>query len=112
MDKFPETFTRQECNKMMEKCQSELIKTVRQTFYDDIQSSVQNCTQVVLLTFPDKLWNEHRKTLVAELFEKFGKLTVQDIGIQDTKRFINNDVDITRMPSNIKYVTIDFMKGT
>ncbi len=112
MDKFPETFSRQECNKMMEKCQLELIKSVRQKFYDDIQSAVQDCTQIVTLVFPDKLWNEHRKTLILELFEKFGKIIVQEIGIQDTKRFINNETDITRMPSNIKYVTIDFMKGS
>lgn len=111
MDKFPEDFTRQACNEIMGECQSELIKTVRQSFYETIQKSVHDCVQIVLLEFPDKLWNEHRETLIKELLDRFLKLTIKTFGglNPDMTKTITKAIDI---PINVKRVIIEFIKDS
>ena len=109
MEKFPETFNRQVCYEVMEKCQSELIKSVRQTFFENIQTSVRECTQLITLEFPDKLWHEHRVTLIKELLERFGKMQVKTFGLHPLTQLIKIGTEI---PLNVKYVTIEFIKET
>jgi hypothetical protein len=107
MDKFPDTFTRAICYEVMEKCQLELIKSVRESFFDNIQTSVRECTQLITLEFPDKLWHEHRVTLIKELLERFGKMQVKTFGNHPLTQLIKIGTDI---PLNVKFITLEFIK--
>lgn len=109
MDGFPDNFTRQTCMDIMKTSQSQFLKTIRQTFYDNINNSVQECSQLITLEFPDKLWNEHRKTLIRELVERFGKLRVEVISTNNPN-LAKPIVTITDpIPDNIKRITIDLV---
>ena len=110
MDEFPNNFNRQECIVIMKECQSQLLKDIREIFYNIITTSVQECSQLITLEFPDKLWNEHRKTLVRELVERFGKLKVEVIGSMNKFNVTKPIVTITDpIPDDIKIVTIDLI---
>ena len=108
MDKFPEDLNRQNCNELMETCQNELIRNVRSTFYNSIMSGVNECTQTIVLNFPDKLWEIHRKTIIGELLERFGKIVVLSIGQQNVEKPVTKICDIPKNPTR---VTIDFSMG-
>lgn len=110
MDKFPDSFNRATCYDIMEQCQTELLKTTRNTIYENIQTSVRDCSQLITLEFPDKLWNEHRITLIRELLERFGKIRVEDPN-KGAPRI--KQLNITEaIPDNVKRVTIDLIKDT
>lgn len=106
MDKFPENFNRQNCNDNMEKAQNELIREVRKAFYDSITMGIDNCSQVISVEFPDKLWDIHRKTIIIELMERFGKLILSTNGIPGITKPVIKQSEI--LP-NTKKVTIEFV---
>lgn len=108
MDKFPDNFNRKTCNDIMKDCQEELVKTVRKAFYDTIQKSVQDCSQIAILEFPDKLWHQHKIVLIKEILDRFGKVKIQTItSTHDRVVQITNSNDI---PTNVKRITIEFIK--
>jgi hypothetical protein len=92
----------------MKTCQEQLIKDVRKQFYDTIQKSVQECSQISTLEFPDKLWQQHRITLIKEIIVLFGKIKVQSVSINHDRTLqITNSNDI---PNNAKKIIIEFIK--
>lgn|SRR5579863_4867363 len=107
MDKFPQHFNRSACNEIMEKCQIELVKNIRQTFYESINKSVNDCMPQVTLEFPDNLWDEHRMTLIKELLERFGKLKIQIVSEHILIKLVTH---IDNVPSGVKNVIIEFIK--
>jgi len=107
MDKFPETFTRKICNEQMAKNQSILIKDIRKTFYDAGVKAVEDCSQKLSLEFPDKLWHEHKLTLIKELLERFGKFKIVCGAQYEVTRLIDNIVDV---PNNVKKIVVEFIK--
>jgi hypothetical protein len=112
MDQFPESFNRATCLDIMEKCQADLLRTIRKEFFDKITTSVQECSTYVVLEFPDKLWNEHRVTLIKELLHKFGKMRVEIEPGKTVKHNLKKELTITdSIPENIKQITIDFVKS-
>jgi hypothetical protein len=109
MDSFPDDFNRQVCNEKMQNSQAHLIKSVRKTFYDTITDLVGSCTQLITVEFPEQLWNEHRKTLIRELLERFGKLTIHTNSDTPMKKLIEKNIN--DIPNNVKKVTLDFIKN-
>ena len=108
MDEFPETFNRKVCNDVMTCNQAKLIKEVRKTFYDLVQEAVDNCSSVVTLDFPEKLWHEHRVTLIKELIDRFGKIKIQTSNIHcETTKLITSVDDV---PNFVKKVLVEFVK--
>lgn len=108
MDIFPENFTRKICMDTISKNQIELVKKVRKTFYDKIIKSLDTCESEIELEFPDKLWHEHKITLIEELIIKFGKIKVKTINSQcEVLKLINDKNDI---PRNVKKVSIEFVR--
>lgn len=108
MDKFPDNFNRQSCNDQMEKSQDELVRVVRKTFFDSINMGINDCSQVITVEFPDKLWDIHRKTIIIELMERFGKLILATNGIPGITKPVIKQNEI--LP-NTKKVTIDFVNN-
>ena len=108
MDKFPDGFTRQACMTLMENNQNELLKIIRQSFYDIISEGINKCEREIVVVFPDKLWYEHRRTITEELLMRFGKLRVKIINPQcEVTRLISDASDI---PDNVKKIIIEFWK--
>jgi hypothetical protein len=109
MEQFPLNFTRAKCYEKMEKSQAELLKMIRQTFYDSITSSVDDCVELIILEFPNKLWNTHRITLVRELLERFGKMRVECAPGKIVKHEMAKPfLTLTdKIPENIKKITIN-----
>ena len=77
MDTFPQDFNLQNCFKRIEHNQKNLIKDVRQDFYNLVQEGVEKCEKKVELHFPDKLWSDNRNILVSEMIDRFGELEVK-----------------------------------
>ena len=109
MDKFPDNLTRQFCHDIIVRNQEELIKVTRKQFYEIIMNSVKNCDPEIILEFQDKLWHEHRITILKELWEKFGKVKIKTINsaCDVTKTIIN--IDDT--PTSIRKIIIDMPKS-
>lgn len=101
MDSFPDNFTRKVCNDAMTINQTLLICDVRKTFYDTVQLAVNNCNQFVHLEFPDKLWNEHRRTILSELLLRFGQLKIKQV---------SNTADVTRRILKMEDVNVPIKK--
>lgn len=108
MDKFPDTFNRKNCNDTMEKNQLDLIKQVRKDFYEISLRSINDCEQQIILPFPDKLWHEHKLTIIGELLEKFGKLKVKTINPQCD--IIKSITSVEDVPASAKKILIEFKK--
>lgn len=106
MDKFPDTFNRKTCIEKMTVKQAELIKTTRKQFFDDVEKLTNECPVSMTLDFPERLWHEHKLTLIKELLEKFGKLKVKVINPQ--AEITKSISDINEAPTNIKKVIIEF----
>lgn len=108
MDSFPENFTRQTCMVTMKDNQGELLKHIRKEFHDNIQDGIAKCEREICISFPDKLWPEHRKTITAELLMRFGKLRVKMVNPQcEVTKLISDQNEI---PDNVKRVIIEFWK--
>lgn len=108
MDQFPETFNRKVCNDVMTQNQATLIKEVRKTFYELVQEAISSCSPIVVLEFPEKLWHEHRLTLIKELIERFGKIKIQTSNIHcETTKLITSVEDV---PNFVKKVLVEFVK--
>ena len=108
MEKFPDDFNRKTCNDILTKNQTELIKQVRKIFYDTITKAIDDCDQYVILTFPDKLWQEQRAELIKELLDRFGKIKLEMVNPQHSiTKLINDANDI---PKDVKKVTIKFIE--
>lgn len=113
MDQFPESFNRAHCMEFMEQCQTELVKSTRKDFYDKTNTSVNECSPDVILEFPNKLWNEHRVTLIKELLQRFGKLTIESEPGKTVKHNLKKELSLTdTIPENVKQITIHFVKST
>jgi hypothetical protein len=109
MDKFPDNFTRKTCNDQMATNQLILIKGVRKKFYEAMLEAISDCSHKLILEFPDKLWHEHKLTLIKELLERFGKFKIVCGSQYDVTRLIDNIQDV---PMNIKKIIIEFIKDT
>ena len=110
MDKFPDDLNRTLCMQKLERNQAQLLKSVRQTFYDIINKSIENCDLCVKLEFPEKLWKENRIIIIRELLGKFGQLKIKTIStVADVLKPITlNDTEI---PGNVKLIIIEFVKN-
>ncbi|QKF94381.1 hypothetical protein QKU48_gp0923 [Fadolivirus algeromassiliense] len=108
MNQFPDTFTRQVCHDILTKNQLELIKQVRDTFHKTTLKAVQDCDPEVVLEFPDKLWHEHRVTLIQEILERFGKIKIKTNN--PDYNALKSITDTDDLPTNIKKVIIEFIK--
>ena len=108
MDKFPDTFNRKICNDRMAKNQLILIKDVRKNFFDIVEKGINDCSQSVMLDFPDRLWHEHKTAIIIELLERFGRVKIQTSNSHaNVIKTIQNTEDI---PNNVKKVIIEFIK--
>jgi len=107
MDKFPEGFTRKTCNDQMAVNQQVLIKEVRKIFYENALKAVENCSHKLTLEFPDKLWHEHKLTMIKEFLERFGKFKIVCGAQYEVTRLIDNIEDV---PMNVKKIIIEFIK--
>lgn len=108
MEKFPENFNRKICMDVISKNQSDLIKKVRRDFYEKIMASTDTCEIDVKLDFPEKLWHEHKITLIKELIDKFGKIKVRTTNPQcEVLKLINDPEEI---PRNAKQLIIEFVR--
>lgn len=76
MDAFPDDINMKACYEVLSQNQFELIKNVRQQFYNEIKENLTECKKISQLTFPEKLWSIHREKIICELLERFGKLKV------------------------------------
>lgn len=108
MDQFPTNFTRQVCHDILTKNQSDLIKQVRDQFHKETLKAIEQCNPEVMLEFPEKLWHEHRVTLIKELLDRFGKIKIKTNNPEyNALKPITTTDDL---PNNIKKVIIEFMK--
>jgi len=111
MEKYPDTFNRTSCLEIMTKQQAEVIKETRKVFYDTIMDLTNKCELVMELNFPDKLWYEHKYTLIGEILAKFGKIKIKIIGRpNDTTLSIVNMEEVPK-DSNIKKIIIEFPRN-
>lgn len=76
MDKYPETFSRESYIKVLHEKQEQLLSDTRRHVYDSVTECMNNLDESITITFNDKLWNKHRKTLVRELLDRFNHLSV------------------------------------
>ena len=108
MEEFPDTFNRKRCNDIMTTNQLILIKDVRKQFFDIVKASLEECSPQVTLDFPEKLWHEHKLTLIKELLERFGKIKIQTSNVHyETTKLITTLEDV---PNFVKKVIIEFIK--
>lgn len=109
MDKFPDDFSWVIGNEKLTKNQTELIKLVRKSFYEQYIKSIEDCERQVTFKFPDKLWKEHRLQIIEEVLEKFGKIKLATVGSQhNTIKLISNMQE--SIPDKITSITIEFVK--
>lgn len=108
MDQFPGEFNREVCHNVLKNNQAVLIKDVRKQFHETTLKAIENCDPEVTLDFPEKLWNEHRVTIIQELLDRFGKIKIKTNGPDfNALKAITNTNDL---PTNIKKVIIEFIK--
>lgn len=105
MDQFPEDFHRSICEKELDENQKELLRNTRAELYETYQKAKQDCEQVLVLTFPKKLWHIHRRTLTVEILDRFGDIKVTNCNEHEALVAIT---DPARIPQQIKSVTIEF----
>lgn len=107
MDKFPDDFNRQTWQDILTKNQKELLKQVRDQFYQTSIKARDDCDLSVILEFPEKLWDDSKIIIINELLEKWGKITIQAKGADHSisKAIINTE----NLPKNIIKVTIEFI---
>jgi hypothetical protein len=103
---FPENFDRKSCIDKMTSNQKILIKSTRQDIYDNIIKFSDECNTIMTIDLPDKLWHEHKLTLIGEILERFGKIKIKIISGQiDVTKVIS---DIKDVPINVKKIIIEF----
>ena len=104
MDSFPDHINRETCMKTLEKNQYALILLTREKFTNAIEHALANSDKTIVLTFDDKLWPEHRKTITMELLDRFGEFACTTAnGSYSTTKTTSNEEEI---PSNIKMIKI------
>ena len=106
MDKFPDTFTRKTCIDKMTVKQVSLLKQTRKDFVDQVEKFTEETNPIMTLEFPERLWHEHKLTLIRELLEKFGKLKVKVVNPQ--AEVTKSIADVNDAPTNIRKVIIEF----
>jgi len=106
MDKFPDTLSRKTCIDRMTIKQIDLIKETRKLMAELIAKYVEDCNPIMILEFPDRLWHEHKITIIKELLEKFGKLKVTNP--QTIANVTSTISDVKDVPTNVKRITIEF----
>ena len=106
MDKLPDTCNRKTCIERMTVKQALLIKQTRKQFNDEIEKLTDECQTTMTLEFPERLWHEHKLTLIKELLVSFGKLKVKVINPQ--AEITKSIADVNDAPTNIKKVIIEF----
>ncbi len=108
MDAFPEDFNLERCVEIISTNQTDLIKSVRETFYKTAMSATESCEKSVELKFPEKLWPENKVDITKELLDRFGDISVYtDCGQHDVTRIIVKKEDI---PREVSAVIIEFWK--
>lgn len=106
MDEFPPDFNRAKCTEVMKLRQAELIKEVRQNFYNVCNLGIDQCDKQIELVFPDNLWYESRLTITSELLKRFGEVKVMNPqGDYKVERMTN---DLEQVPKNTKKIMIEF----
>lgn len=108
MEKFPDTFNRTSCLETMTKNQLEIIKETRKSFFDTIMDLTNKCELIMELNFPDKLWYEHKYTLIGEILAKFGKIKIKVIGRPADATLLIVNMEEVPKNSNIKKIIIEF----
>jgi hypothetical protein len=109
MEKFPDTFDRKSCSEELAKNQLSLLRETRQIFVDKTLMSIKNCDADIRLDFPEKLWNDHKITIITELLEKFGKLKIQ---INNVSHGVTKVIKLgDTVPNDVKSVIIEFLKN-
>lgn len=108
MDKYPENFNRKTCMDIIAKNQNSLVKIVRKEIYDKVSKALETCDIDVKYNFPEKLWYEHKVTLIKELIDNFGKVKVKTTNSQcEILKLINDTNDI---PRGTTHVIIEFVR--
>lgn len=109
MDEFPKDFNRNNIMLTMQKnqlkkdqlekeFQTQLLRTLRQNFYDNVQYSVDNLQKIAPLQLPIELTVESKSQLIQEILQKFTEIGVQydggEIFRYSDKVHLNNAVTI------------------
>lgn len=106
MDSFPADLDRATCMRTLEQNQSVLIKDVRKQFTTAITKALEHNEKTILLSFDEKLWDEHCRTIAKELLTLFGKFTaISNPGKYEVKVPLTSASEI---PFNLKSIVIDF----
>ena len=108
MDKYPDAFNRQVCIDLMTKQQTLLIRETRKSFYTTIIALSEKCESTITLDFPDKLWFEHKQTLIKELLTLFGKIKIKIIDRPNDTILPITNIEALPKNSNIKKIIIEF----
>ena len=110
MEEFPEDLNRETCLKNLEKNQSEMLKEVRNNFYNTIKKSVENCDSYVKLEFPEKMWTENKIIIISELLQRFGVLKIKQQNTEhDVKKTLQ--IGVKDIPKNVTQVIIEFNRN-
>lgn len=112
MNTFPESFNRKTCIDRMTAIQKELVKETRETFYKAISSYTEECNPIMILTFPDRLWHEHKVTIAKELLDRFGKIILKSMGTQADITKPITDIEDFPKNVNVKKIIIEFSMNT
>lgn len=107
MDRFPDEINRKTCMEVIRKNQLQLIMETREEFTKKIMKALNVCDRFVVLTFDDRLWNEHRVTITKELLERFGEFKTSTPQAEFTSTKITNSP--SDIKENIKTIRIDFL---
>lgn len=107
MEKFPESFTKLFCDEIIQHKQKELLCENRLIFFNKIIEAANDCEEEVILSFDKKLWFVHRKELIRELLEKFGKLRLVTSNSQHTVIKIIDKME--EIPLDVNKINIEFL---
>jgi hypothetical protein len=108
MDSYPDAFNRTSCIDIMTKQQALMIKETRQHFYDTIMRLTDKCESVMVLEFPDKLWFEHKHTLIKEILERFGKIKIKILSRPADATIPITNIELVPKDSGIKMIILEF----
>ena len=75
MHQFPADFTKESCNKLIQKSRNDLMATCRGTIYDNVIINANNCINTTTFKFSN-LKKKDRIILCGELIERFGELEI------------------------------------
>jgi len=108
MDEFPPELTLQNCKKMLEENEKQLLKKNREILYNNIMDAINNCEKNVTLHFDKKLWQKYRKTITGELLAIYGEIKI--ITTQKKISITKLTTDIKDIPKNIEKIVIELYK--